>query len=758
MSNSIEIPPPIGPARFAARLFAAFFLLGASGAGALADDGQHCTNAMLRSLGQVTRIQAMGMDNCATRAGRGEHASADEIAECLQDMADTSSRNAQALTVRRALRYCEPAPSLGFTDAGTVTGRGRGWELEMAVDVFGLPAGDALRAGDGESAKARCQRETLRGYQDLREAWVDGMVLGVRRYSISSTPWTASGLTGVLTGSFASSLYRVAKAEARVLSNVMLDCEGLLAAEVFPGRCAEESTPQDLAGCIIERARCRTCRMAEASMGVAIDCERLDDGQSNGTCPAEAAACGNGSLEDGEACDSSDLAGQTCTGLGFAAGTLACSAACGLDTSGCTNCGNGDIDDGEQCEGSDLAEATCSSIGFQTGDLACTDQCRFETAGCTFCGDGWIGGVEECDGTNLAGRSCQSEGRDGGTLTCTDSCRLDASDCFSCGDGKIDPSEQCDGSELAGRTCADLGFVAGDLTCDASCHHDTSGCFETCNAANSPPPGFLFQPDDELILVGDSVTFAFLGNRDHYGRIFRKILGSTYCDFAETFRVRAYGLKGAHYASYPRIVKQVLSANPAGEKAWVMFQDAGKSETLADDRFQNAVRQTAATTRAVAPGARVLFTTTPPLEEQPERRGTCRIYRRQCNYTAHNDILTWELGPETGSGVVPWSADFCRLIHHRLDPDALEFTTDGIHPRAAGNLALALSTLKWAGVPREHLVLTGLDELHPSLTAHSAALVADWIYSPETYDCSQVNEPCAEAEHTCASYLEGMAH
>lgn len=46
--------------------------------------------------------------------------------------------------------------------------------------------------------------------------------------------------------------------------------------------------------------------------------------------------CGNGIKESGESCDGSDLGGQTCQSQGFGGGTLACTASCTLDTSGCT--------------------------------------------------------------------------------------------------------------------------------------------------------------------------------------------------------------------------------------------------------------------------------------------------------------------------------------------------------------------------------------------------------------------------------------
>lgn len=45
--------------------------------------------------------------------------------------------------------------------------------------------------------------------------------------------------------------------------------------------------------------------------------------------------CGNGSIDAPEQCDGANLAGASCTSLGFPGGTLGCSAGCGFDVSGC---------------------------------------------------------------------------------------------------------------------------------------------------------------------------------------------------------------------------------------------------------------------------------------------------------------------------------------------------------------------------------------------------------------------------------------
>lgn len=55
------------------------------------------------------------------------------------------------------------------------------------------------------------------------------------------------------------------------------------------------------------------------------------------TITATASACGNGTVDAGEACDGANLNGQSCTSQGFTGGTLRCSASCTFDTSSCTS-------------------------------------------------------------------------------------------------------------------------------------------------------------------------------------------------------------------------------------------------------------------------------------------------------------------------------------------------------------------------------------------------------------------------------------
>lgn len=204
-------------------------------------------------------------------------------------------------------------------------------------------------------------------------------------------------------------------------------------------------------------------------------------------------SCGNGMVDNGEACDGFDVHGATCAGvLGSTfSGVVTCNGNCSLNTTQCGNggnlCGNNQVDPGESCDGNALSNQTCMSKGFQSGVLRCGSGCSFDTSGCSnttsgFCGDGQVNGSEQCDGNALNGKQCSTLNQDfaGGTLTCNSStCQYNTAQCNHCGDSQVQAGESCDGSNLTGKTCGDLiSGRTGSLSCSGACTFDTRGC--TC--------------------------------------------------------------------------------------------------------------------------------------------------------------------------------------------------------------------------------------------------------------------------------------
>lgn len=228
--------------------------------------------------------------------------------------------------------------------------------------------------------------------------------------------------------------------------------------------------------------------------------------------------CGDGVRNPKEECDGTDLGGQTCLTLsgGSMTGTLACTASCRIDNSGCVapaSCGNRTVNAGEQCDcDSDTAQeeescdatklnhVTCNTLYpalYGGGQLRCSTTCLFDTSSCLpieHCGNGlaeiWLG--EQCDGTDLGEASCQSLGYLDGDLDCAAGCTFDTHGCQSptdCGDGVKDPTEQCDGADVGGATCASLGFSGGTtLACNPDCTFDIRDCV-TVTVESDPPTG-----------------------------------------------------------------------------------------------------------------------------------------------------------------------------------------------------------------------------------------------------------------------------
>lgn len=200
--------------------------------------------------------------------------------------------------------------------------------------------------------------------------------------------------------------------------------------------------------------------------------------------------CGDGLInQPAEQCDSADVGGATCSALGLGTGTVACTATCTLDTTGCSGppvCGDGTVNQPtESCDGLDLSGLSCEDLGLGAGTLACNETCRFDTSACgapPICGDGVINQPGEvCDGGDLGGTTCEDVGFLGGVLGCNPDCTFDASACEGvafCGDGEINrPEEQCDGADLGGQSCQELGLGGGQLSCTSACTLQTRGCF-----------------------------------------------------------------------------------------------------------------------------------------------------------------------------------------------------------------------------------------------------------------------------------------
>ncbi|HEV8322087.1 MAG TPA: hypothetical protein VG389_10765 [Myxococcota bacterium] len=211
--------------------------------------------------------------------------------------------------------------------------------------------------------------------------------------------------------------------------------------------------------------------------------------------------CGDNVHEGTEACDGSDLNGESCTTMGLGVGTLVCAGDCTFDTTGCTTCGNTTIDAAEDCDGSatppvdPLDDCTTIGMGFVGGTLGCSATCTFDTSLCTAppgCGtDMIISGTEDCDNSATppipVAEDCMTQASlPDGVLACTAGCVFDTTDCHDCGNNALEGSEVCDGTDLGTSNCDNEtagSFPDGTLGCSATCTYTTTSCHNCGNNA-----------------------------------------------------------------------------------------------------------------------------------------------------------------------------------------------------------------------------------------------------------------------------------
>ncbi|TXD41283.1 hypothetical protein FRC96_04685 [Lujinxingia vulgaris] len=152
---------------------------------------------------------------------------------------------------------------------------------------------------------------------------------------------------------------------------------------------------------------------------------------------------------------------------------------CGGDCEACEIpelCGNGEIDEGEACDHGGTIQLACA-YGESSCEV-CNVRCELVPGQVTgFCGDDQVqaGGGEECD----HGGSPQTACPDGEDVcqVCAEDCTLVAGEASgSCGDGVIQGEEECDGAALGGASCQSLDLPEGELSCAANCTYDTAAC------------------------------------------------------------------------------------------------------------------------------------------------------------------------------------------------------------------------------------------------------------------------------------------
>lgn len=268
-------------------------------------------------------------------------------------------------------------------------------------------------------------------------------------------------------------------------------CAGVLDASCAGDRCCADD-PRD--GCSVAGGD-YDCA------GVCVDDDCVEAGEC-GICDLGApGVCGDDVASGAEACDGTDLRGQSCVALGFAGGELTCTDACTLDDDGCLEC----LGEGESCTTSgQCCTGTCSDerctgsatptptvtptptatpartpgrtpTPSPTGELPCQPlpgqpclesgfgECCGSNLACVF-GPGSpprriCSTIAECGNDIIEpGEECESVDDCNGKTEICDGCQC-VTPAAVCGNQILEPGEECE-------TSSDCGLLGPSMICD----------------------------------------------------------------------------------------------------------------------------------------------------------------------------------------------------------------------------------------------------------------------------------------------------
>lgn len=209
---------------------------------------------------------------------------------------DLKSRVLKAATktllkdAKKCLARPDQMPDYAYLGGDAVNAAATDERVGLSSDVFGPDLDAALATDAVDAAGADCQSDVSRAATKVHDAAVkvafkaekQGLAGAGGLPVVTSAAELATALENALA---ADTRGKIAKAKAKLLSRVAKRCTatGGSLASLFPG-CAPADV-NALAACAGASAVCRACRTVETSDGLDLDCDLLDDGLVNTSCP-----------------------------------------------------------------------------------------------------------------------------------------------------------------------------------------------------------------------------------------------------------------------------------------------------------------------------------------------------------------------------------------------------------------------------------------------------------------------------------------
>jgi pimeloyl-ACP methyl ester carboxylesterase len=256
---------------------------------------QACLNALNKDAAKLAAAQGRENSGCLRNADKGKLPSGQSADQCLR--ADGKGKIAKATAKVGAdfTAKCAGPPPFGLP-AGTVSAVIAATVVDQSLNLLADVLGAALTTTaidcGSDQAGCDCQQAVSKAYEKLAATKFKEFVK-CKKSALKSGVMTAAGLedcvddAGTAGSIAADSRGKIAKKLTKLGDAITAKCgSGVSTALALPGLCAGQNG-NALRDCIDQRVECRVCLTLNGTDNLAVDCDSVDDGQLNASCPYE---------------------------------------------------------------------------------------------------------------------------------------------------------------------------------------------------------------------------------------------------------------------------------------------------------------------------------------------------------------------------------------------------------------------------------------------------------------------------------------
>jgi cysteine-rich repeat protein len=249
-------------------------------------DQQKCVNEVNKQAAKIAKTQNKESTKCLKDKSKGKVADFDA---CLIGDLKGKVQKAKDKAAAGQGKKCNQAdlPTFGFIDdiAGVQASAMNG-PIALDAVLFGSP-GDGAIAPKSDKVGSQCQGIVLKSATKVYDTiWSE--LNKSKKQAIKGTKNVTAAtnddeLTAALRGTFTTSK-KLAKAVQKLNDKPVKKCEGGNPATLFPGDCTNAQIG-DVLTCVTQQTTCLACTSYNEVDGVSIDCDQVDDGLMNASCP-----------------------------------------------------------------------------------------------------------------------------------------------------------------------------------------------------------------------------------------------------------------------------------------------------------------------------------------------------------------------------------------------------------------------------------------------------------------------------------------